>query len=42
MAPRTARTLWTLAAVAACAAVFALYTRANFVVDLANQLWSCF
>ena len=41
--PRTARILWTLAAVGACAAVFALYTRGRFPRgELANQLWSCF
>ena len=31
-----------LAVVAAALAVFALYTRPEFVVMLADQLWSCF
>ena len=30
------------AALAALAAVFALYTRPGFLVDLADRLWSCF
>lgn len=29
-------------AVATLAGVFLLYTRADLVVDLANQLWTCF
>jgi hypothetical protein len=29
-------------AVAAVAAVFALYTRPEFLVTLANQVWACF
>jgi hypothetical protein len=33
--------LW-LAAVAASLAVFALYTRPEFMLTLANQVWSCF
>jgi hypothetical protein len=30
------------AAVLACLAVFALYTRPEFLVTLAGQLWACF
>ena len=30
------------AAVLACLGVFALYTRPDFLVSLANQLWACF
>ena len=33
--------VWTLI-VSACLAVFALYTRPEFLFTLANQLWSCF
>ena len=29
-------------AVAVLAGVFALYTRPDFLVQLANQLWACF
>jgi hypothetical protein len=32
---------WALVA-AALAAVFLLYTRPDFVVQTANQLWACF
>lgn len=31
-----------LAAALVLGAVFALYARADFMVDMANQLWSCF
>lgn len=31
-----------LLAVTACAAVFMLYTRPEFMVGLANQVWGCF
>lgn len=31
-----------LAALAALAGVFLMYTRPDFMVDMANQLWSCF
>ncbi len=36
--------VWALrvAAVAAALAVFALYTRPQFMVMLADQVWSCF
>jgi hypothetical protein len=34
-------TLWTVA-VAASLAVFALYTRPDFLFTLANQVWACF
>jgi hypothetical protein len=30
------------AALLACLGVFALYTRPDFLVTLANQLWACF
>jgi hypothetical protein len=30
------------AAVLACLAVFALYTRPEFLVTLAGQIWACF
>jgi hypothetical protein len=30
------------AAVLACLGVFALYTRPDFLVALANQIWACF
>lgn len=29
-------------AVLACLGVFALYTRPDFLVTLANQVWACF
>jgi len=34
-------TLWALAIVASLA-VFALYTRPDFLFTLANQVWACF
>ena len=34
-------TLWTLAIIASLA-VFALYTRPDFMFTLANQVWACF
>ena len=36
--------VWALraAAVLATLAVFALYTRPDFLVDLSNQVWACF
>ncbi len=30
------------AAVLVCVAVFALYTRPEFLVTLADQIWACF
>jgi hypothetical protein len=30
------------AAVLACVGVFMLYTRPDFMVTLANQIWACF
>lgn len=36
------RLLITAAAVAALLATLALYTRPDFMVGLADQLWSCF
>lgn len=37
-----ARFLVYAAVAAALAGVFALYTRPEFLVNLADQLWSCF
>ncbi len=38
-----AKTLgWWCAALAALTGVFALYTRPEFLVTLADQLWACF
>lgn len=31
-----------LVSIGMSAAVFMLYTRADFMVDLANQVWGCF
>lgn len=42
MVSRTRRLLAWTAAAAALAAVFALYTRPDFLVTLANQVWACF
>jgi hypothetical protein len=39
---RTRKTLAFSAALAALAAVFAMYTRPGFLVTLADQLWACF
>jgi hypothetical protein len=40
---RALRTCWPYtAAVAVLLAVFALYTRPEFLVELANQVWTCF
>jgi hypothetical protein len=44
---RTTRTRYAIygyyaAAVLACLAVFGLYTRPDFLVTLANQVWACF
>lgn len=36
------RALLPLAALALLAAVFLLYTRPDFLVQLSNQLWACF
>ena len=33
--------VWTLA-ISASLAVFALYTRPDFMLTLANQVWACF
>jgi hypothetical protein len=40
MAPR--RLIWSALVLVALAVVFLMYTRADFMVDMANQLWSCF
>lgn len=38
-----ARTLlWMAAALAVLLGVFGLYLRPEFMVDMANQIWSCF
>ncbi len=34
--------IWWTVALAALAGVFALYTRPEFLVSLADQLWACF
>ena len=34
--------VWWSAALAALLGVFALYTRPEFLVTLADQLWACF
>ena len=39
-APR--QTAWTLLATVALLAVFGLYTRPDFLLQLADQLWACF
>lgn len=36
------RLLTWIAALAALAAVFMAYTRSEFMVELANQMWLCF
>ncbi len=33
---------WMLAAIAACAAVFAAYLRPDMLLTLATAVWSCF
>lgn len=42
MRPVAVRALAWSAAVAALLATFALYHRPDFLVNLADQLWSCF
>lgn len=39
---RAAKPLAWGAVLAALAGVFLLYTRPEFLVDMANQLWACF
>ncbi|MGQ0711433.1 MAG: hypothetical protein ACT4NV_17005 [Rhodoferax sp.] len=34
--------IWRVLAAAVLALTFGLYTRGDFMLDLANQLWSCF
>lgn len=36
------RLFWRILALAALVGVFLMYTRPDFMVDMANQLWSCF
>jgi hypothetical protein len=36
------RLILSAVAVLALAAVFLMYTQPDFMVDMANQLWSCF
>jgi hypothetical protein len=38
----TAKNLGLLAAVLACLGVFMLYTRPEFLITLADQIWACF
>jgi hypothetical protein len=40
--PRKRHFTWYLLALAALAAVFVLYTRPDFLLQLSNQLWACF
>ncbi len=40
--PRLARALAWTGVLLVLAAVFAAYTRPDFMLNLANQLWSCF
>lgn len=42
MVQRTRKWLAYSAALAALLAVFALYTRPDFLVTLADQIWACF
>ena len=42
MSPRVKKLLAYGAAVAVLLAVFALYTRPDMMVTLADQLWACF
>jgi hypothetical protein len=42
MSPSTRKTILYLAALVALAGVFALYTRPDFLMQLANQVWACF
>ncbi|HEX5388631.1 MAG TPA: hypothetical protein VFW67_02615 [Burkholderiaceae bacterium] len=36
------QTVWTVLAALALLAVFGLYTRPDFLLQLADQLWACF
>jgi hypothetical protein len=38
----TAKNLGLAAAVLACLGVFMLYTRPEFLITLADQIWACF
>jgi hypothetical protein len=42
ISPSGQKLLFYAVAVVALLAVFALYTRPDFLVDLANQIWACF
>ena len=42
MTPRLRKSLAWFAALLVLAAVFAMYTRPDFLVTLANQVWACF
>ena len=42
MRPLATKALLAAAAAAALAGTFALYNRPDFLVNLADQLWSCF
>ncbi|MBE2263259.1 MAG: hypothetical protein IAE92_10990 [Burkholderiaceae bacterium] len=40
--PNWKHVAWAAAALAALAGVFMLYTRPEFLINMADQLWSCF
>jgi|PersoiStandDraft_1058852.scaffolds.fasta_scaffold72257_2 hypothetical protein len=42
MKPGSSRMLWYGAALLVLALVFMLYTRADFMLNIANQVWGCF
>jgi len=42
MSPRARKLVAYAASVAALAAVFALYTRPEFMVGMADMIWACF
>ena len=42
MKPTTYRVMGYLAALVALGLVFAMYTRPDFMFNLANQVWGCF
>jgi hypothetical protein len=42
LSPRLVKALGYAGAVLVLLAVFALYTRPDFLVNLSNQLWACF
>jgi hypothetical protein len=42
MSDRATRAMWWIAAALALLGTLALYDRPDFLVNLADQLWSCF